>query len=281
MLRLTNYHTHSLFCDGAEAPEAYIKTAIDAGFEAIGFSSHAPLPFENQWSIQPGKLPLYVQEILRLKQLYQTRIAVYLGLEADHIPGLSTTFSHLREDYPLDYLIGAVHLVRSEGTNALWFIDGPSQHYDDGLRDIFHDDIRQGVDCYFHQLWDMLAYTRFDLLAHADKIKMNNRGRYFNVEDSWYKDYILQTVDLIAKNGCVVEVNTRGIYKKRSAEFYPSVFMLEALFKKKVPVTISTDAHLPSEISLQWKEAMECLLAVGYRAIRILTARGWEEKAIG
>jgi histidinol-phosphatase (PHP family) len=206
---------------------------------------------------------------------------LYLGLEADHVPGLTTPFAQSREDYPLDYLIGAIHLVRAENTDELWFIDGPTQHYEKGLESIFHGDIRRGVDCYFQQLWDMLEHSTFDLLAHADKIKMNNRGRYFSTADAWYQDYILQTVDLIAANGCVVEVNTRGLYKKRSAEFYPSVFMLQALLQKQVAVTLSTDAHHPSEIGLQWKEAMDCLLSVGYRSISVLTACGWKEQPIG
>ncbi len=280
MLRLTNYHTHSHFCDGAAAPEEYVKAALDEGFEAIGFSSHAPLPFENLWSIQPGKLTEYISEIQQIKLSYQGKIKVWLGLEVDHVPGMTSDFSNLYKNYPLDYLIGAVHLVTSEASKELWFIDGPFAHYDEGLKDIFNMDIKRGVDCYFQQLWNMIRHQTFDVLAHADKIKMNNRDRYFSTDDAWYKEYISKTVEIIAERACIVEINTRGIYKKRSAEFYPSVSMLEALFMKKVPVTISTDAHLPSEISLQWKEAQQCLYDIGYREIMMLGEQGWKARPI-
>jgi len=280
MLRLTNFHTHSHFCDGKEAPEEYIKAAIEADFEAIGFSAHAPLPFENKWSIKPGKLPEYIAEIVRLKKLYASKIPVFLGLEVDYVPGASPTFSSLQQVYALDYVIGGVHLVVSENTSDLWFIDGQPKGYDEGLRDIFHMDIKRGVDCYFHQLWEMIRTQKFDLLAHADKIKMNNRGLYFSTDDLWYQEYIRKTVDIIAQAGCIVEVNTRGIYKNRCPEFYPSVPMLEALFQKHVPVTISTDAHHPSELALQWLEALQCLRDIGYRNIMVLCENGWEVRKI-
>ena len=40
----TNYHTHTTWCDGKDTPEAVVVAAIDKGFDAIGFSSHAMLP---------------------------------------------------------------------------------------------------------------------------------------------------------------------------------------------------------------------------------------------
>lgn len=280
MIRLFNFHTHSHFCDGTGAPEEYIKAAIEEGFEAIGFSSHAPLPFDNKWSIKPGKLTEYTAEIQRLKKCYAGKIQVYLGLEIDWIPGISLPFESIQKAHALDYVIGGVHLVASENSQDLWFIDGQPQGYDDGLRDIFHMDIRKGVDCYFVQLWEMLHTQKFDVLAHADKIKMNNRGLYFSTGESWYLDYIHKTAEIITRKGCIVEVNTRGIYKKRCPEFYPSVYMLEALCRRDVPVTISTDAHHPSEIALYWKEALQTLKDIGFASVMVLGPQGWEKKKI-
>ena len=40
----TNYHTHTTWCDGKDTPEAVVVAAIEKGFYAIGFSSHAMLP---------------------------------------------------------------------------------------------------------------------------------------------------------------------------------------------------------------------------------------------
>jgi len=37
---LSNYHTHSTFCDGKNTPEEIVLAAIDKGFDVIGLSGH-------------------------------------------------------------------------------------------------------------------------------------------------------------------------------------------------------------------------------------------------
>lgn len=39
---LTNYHSHSLYCDGRANMEDFIRFALSEGFTSYGFSSHAP-----------------------------------------------------------------------------------------------------------------------------------------------------------------------------------------------------------------------------------------------
>ena len=45
MNNLTNYHSHTSFCDGKAPMEAFIAEAVRQGFTSYGVSSHAPLPF--------------------------------------------------------------------------------------------------------------------------------------------------------------------------------------------------------------------------------------------
>ena len=84
----TNFHTHTTWCDGSDSPEKVILSAIDKGFEAIGFSSHAMLP-ENvlDWVLTPEKAVRYAGEIRSLAEKYAGRIRVLCGVEADFIPG--------------------------------------------------------------------------------------------------------------------------------------------------------------------------------------------------
>lgn len=48
---LTNYHSHSLYCDGRANMEDFIRFALSEGFTSYGFSSHAPLPFSTAWTM--------------------------------------------------------------------------------------------------------------------------------------------------------------------------------------------------------------------------------------
>lgn len=103
---LNNYHTHSNFCDGSDEPEKYVEEAIRLGLISLGFSGHAPVPFENTWSIKKENLGDYCRTIEGLKEKYAGKINIFLGLEIDYIPGISTGFGQLFADYRLDYAIG-------------------------------------------------------------------------------------------------------------------------------------------------------------------------------
>jgi histidinol-phosphatase (PHP family) len=273
---LANFHTHSSYCDGTSAPEEFVKAAIDMGFDSIGFSSHAPVPFQNRWSIKPDRLSEYLEDIRALKTKYKSKINIFLSLEIDYIPDLTSNMKELCNECKLDYTIGGVHLVKSEKTDKLWFIDGSPDGYDNGLRDIFKMDIQKGVRCYFEQLWEMIFLQKPDVIAHADKIKMNNRGLYFSTDEKWYQDFIAKTIKVIAESKLIVEVNTRGIYKKRCPELYPSVEMLEAFHKLKVPIMLSSDAHDPSELALQFPETIKVLMDMGFRESCVYTEQGWK-----
>jgi histidinol-phosphatase (PHP family) len=275
-----NYHTHCSFCDGSSEPEAYIEAALELGFDALGFSSHAPLPFTNRWSLNPGRTDEYVSTIRGLQKKYKGRINIHLAFEIDFIPGMTRNISDFRKKYSLDYTIGGVHLVKSPNSDQLWFIDGSPEGYDVGLIEIFDSDIHEAVKCYFIQLWEMIRDQKPDIIAHFDKIKMNNRGIYFSVDDEWYRKYIRETIKIIVAGNSMVEVNTRGIYKKRCDELYPSVWILEELYKEGVALMVNSDAHKPEELFLQIPETLQILKDIGFKETMVLTSEGWKGRKV-
>jgi histidinol-phosphatase (PHP family) len=85
---LTNHHTHSIFSDGSSQPEEYIVTAIEKGFNLLGFTEHSPLPFDNPFSFKAEKREEYTILMNTLKHKYSSQIAVYSGMEIDYIAGM-------------------------------------------------------------------------------------------------------------------------------------------------------------------------------------------------
>ena len=68
---------------------------MDKGLQAIGFSGHAPVPFENNYAIQGiDSLRKYTEEISELKKKYRDKIQILLALEADFIPEVTLDFKH-------------------------------------------------------------------------------------------------------------------------------------------------------------------------------------------
>jgi histidinol-phosphatase (PHP family) len=271
----TNYHTHTLFCDGTSDPEKYVIQALSKGFTSLGFSAHAPLPLDTTWNLKQENVKAYCFEILRLKEKYKDQIEILLSLEIDYVPGVSKDFDFYKKQLDLDYTLGAVHLVKSPETDEIWFIDGPVSNYDNGLKKIFKNDIRFAVETYFNQLNEMIISQKPDIIAHFDKIKMNNRHRYFQESEGWYRDLISRTLEIIAPSKCIVEVNTRGIYTGKCDSLYPGIKELKQCFDLSIPLTISADAHKPSDVNSYFIETEKILKNIGYKSIRVLRDSRW------
>jgi histidinol-phosphatase (PHP family) len=276
-VRTSNFHTHTNFCDGSAHPEKYVKKAISRRFRALGFSAHAPLPIENSWSLKQEKAPEYCALIGQLREKYREKIEIYLSMEIDYIPGMTKDFAAMKEVFNLDYTLGGIHLVKNPENHEIWFIDGPVGNYDNGLKTIFKSDIKLAVKTYFNQLNQMIKTQNPDIVAHFDKIKMNNRNRYFNEKDPWYRALIEETVWLIKQQGCIAEVNTRGLYTGKYKDFYPGTWVLQLCCSQGVPLCISADAHRPWEISWFFKKAERVLKKTGYKSIRTLVGGTWTD----
>ena len=277
-----NLHTHSVYSDGKSQPREIVEEAVRQGLTTLGFSEHSPLPFDNNFSVKSADMPRYVAEIAQLKAEFKDKIDIYCGLEADYITGVSEPFAVTKEKYHLDYLIGGVHLVgQSANPDEIWFIDGPKwEIYDEGLQRFFDGDIHRAVRRFYEQTNEMIEREPFDIIAHFDKIKMHNRDRYFHEDEPWYRAMAFETLDLIRQKGLVMEVNVRGLYKKRYNGFYPSPWLMEEACKMGVPAIISADAHHFSELTLEFAAAEEALKQTGYRSVVNFKDGQWIEVAI-
>ncbi|MBR0169684.1 MAG: histidinol-phosphatase [Bacteroidales bacterium] len=270
MLSKTNFHTHSNYCDGKATLREMVDFAVAHNFTALGFTGHCPLPFDNTYSITDYEG--YCNEVRALKEEYADRIEISLGLEMDYVPGMLEDFSPLIKQGGLEYTIGSIHLIPAEGSaprsaDDLWMIDGSRyQTYDEGLMKHFGGDIRRGVRAYFHNENAMLERNRPTIVGHPDKIVMHNRDRYFTEDEPWYRDLALETIHLIKELDLICEINTRGIYKGRHADYYPGKWLIQEMKQLHIPVLVSTDAHAPEDL-LRTEGAYEYLQEIGYRDV--------------
>ena len=275
-MQLFNLHTHSYFSDGKSTPEEVVLEAINQGMKVLGFSDHSPVPFENSFAIKNDEVQNYISTIKSLKEKYQDQIDIYCSMEMDFIPGIVKDFKKTKEELSLDYMIGSVHLVGND-INKLWFIDGSKvETYDEGLFNYYNGDIKKGVKTFFHQYNEMIETEEFDIVGHFDKIKMHNRDRYFTENEKWYRDLLMETLTLIKEKSLIVEINTRGIYKKRSEDFYPSTWILPIMCEMNIPVVISSDSHKSEELTLCFKEAEDALKTAGYKETMCFRNGGFE-----
>jgi len=273
----TNYHTHNDLCDGKGTLEDYVRTASEKGFTALGFSSHAPVPFETDWHLTEENLVTYLSEIRRLKDVWKDKVQVYAGLEIDYISGLQAPSDPRWKSLGLDYRIGSAHNSVSLDANPEYAcVDGPI----DGvmrLLDSCHGGSWEDMSGeYYHRVAELIQLGGFDILGHLDLIKKHNRGDvYFRESDPWYRRQVLEVLDVLSGKGIIMEVNSGAISRGALDAVYPSPWILAEARKKQIPVMVNADAHRPEHIDYHFEESCLLLRDCGYREIRALIDGKW------
>jgi histidinol-phosphatase (PHP family) len=270
-----NYHTHTHFCDGKENMRFFVEAAVALQFNHLGFSPHAPISDKYDFTLTETEIPVFLNEIALYQKQYP-QLQIFAGMECDYIPNITKDFSYYKNTYPLDYIIGGVHLVKAPHSDDIWFIDGPKREtYDEGIARFFNHNTKKAITCFWEQTFEMIETQTFDIIAHFDKIKMHNQNRFFTENEDWYVKLVDHAIELIIKKNLIVEINSRGIYRKRCKDFYPSDYILSRLAKAKVPIIISSDAHKAEELTLYYEEAKTKLRSFGIETLFVLENKNW------
>lgn len=262
---MTNFHTHSTWCDGKDAPEAMVEAALAKGFSALGFSSHAAFPVDDGCAMTPEKGPAYAAEIRSLAAKYAGRIRILLGVEADYIPGRTAPERERYARLGLDYMIGSIHYVVAPDGGTVPVDDTPEALMS-GIREHFAGDARRYVEAYFRQEREMVAKFDFDILGHPDLVrKFNAKAPYFDEDADWYRAEVLRTAAAIADSGKIVEVNTGAIARGWLDDAYPSAGFRAALRARGTRFVLSSDAHAAAGLDAAFDRfgASEAYIQVG------------------
>ncbi len=272
----TNYHSHSHYCDGVESPRAQVEAALRQHVGVFGFSSHCPVDFENAWSMKAEKLADYLAETSALKTEFSNQIELYVGLEVDYLPGSCGSSTYAAA---LDYTIGSVHYLDQNELGDPWEIDGSTEKFMRGLVEVHGGDIRKVIRLYYDRIREMISQDPPDILGHLDKIIIHNlRNSLFDESDDWYQKEIDQTLALLAETDCILEVNTRGLYKKNLST-YPSMSIMQKVLARNIPVMINSDSHAPAEITAKVPQTALQLSELGFKTLRIRRNYAWQDVA--
>lgn len=276
-----NFHTHTDFCDGKASAEEMVLSAISKGIEVLGFSSHCIHPLnpdfyrtpDDDWHIPSEKVNDYAVEINSLKQKYSDKIKILLGFEADYFNhpqiGKAVPSKNAYSIFKPDFLLGSVHFVCTE--KGFYTVDNTTEIIRDDLIRLYTDsktgkiDNKAAVCDYFAAQREMLKNGDFDIWGHPDLIRKRNGAlKFFDENDSWYKDELIATAKIAAGAGVIAEINTGAIYRKAMDDCYPSLQFLQILHDYKIPVCINSDAHNPDAIDFAFDRAIIQAKKTGY-----------------
>ena len=255
---LSNFHTHTTFCDGKNTPEEVVLAAIDKGFGAIGFSGHGPTVTDSRYCMH-DTVP-YIAEITRLKEKYRDRIQVYLGIEEEMIS--------LVDRSKFEYLIGSSHYCCVDGT--YYSIDGSPAHFEKCLA-AFGGDAMAMAEQYYTNFVAYIRQRKPDIIGHFDLItKFDEMGEPLFLGNPVYEGIARDALLEAAKSECIFEVNTGAISRGYRSAPYPSEPLLHLLKKEDAKLILSSDSHQIETLDTAFAQTKQFLYDIGFRKLYTL-----------
>ena len=264
-----NFHTHTSFSDGANTPEEMVRAALSLEMTALGFSDHSPLEnHEGTSGIPAHQENAYRQEILRLKDAYGHRIALYLGIEMDS--------NSQPSPYPYDYSIGSIHGIWAQGQYRA--VDYTESWMLSTVNQFFGGDHIAYAKSYYAAVAE--TANKFDptFFGHIDLVaKYNEGGKYFDESDSRYQKAALEAVEALIPTGKPFEINTGAISRGVRKTPYPAPFLLKGIRDMGGRIILSGDSHSARSLLCAYDLATELAISCGFTTACILTPEGLGE----
>lgn len=261
----SNLHTHGKYSDGLGELEEFVKIAISYKMSGLGFSTHSPIPFINDWSMKKSHMSDYISDVSSLKKKYYQELPIYLGMELDYIENIDVKEYIDFTKLPLDYFIGAVHYIYLSKEGSYKCVDDSIVDFESILINGFNNNIKGMYTKYFETYRAMINKYKPPILAHLDLIKKNNRGnRFFSENEKEYVKQIHETLMLVKKSNSILEINTGGMARGYTDEPYPSLWILKRCNELGIKITISADAHQPDKVNYNFKLAYNHAKNAGY-----------------
>lgn len=255
---LTNFHTHTTFCDGKSTAEEVVRSAIRKGFTALGFSGHGYTEFDKDYCLRDESG--YIAEINRLKEAYKKDITIYLGVEEDALSLVD------RRKY--QYLIGSSHYLLIDG--KYYSVDA-SRDASQACLERFHGDAVAMAEAYYSAFCSYIQHRKPDIIGHFDLItKFDEMDTPIFLNDPAYEAVAEKYITEAAKTGCIFEVNTGAISRGKRTTPYPSEKLLHTLKKLDAKLILSSDSHQADTLDCAFDETKAQLREIGFTRLMTL-----------
>jgi len=273
-----NFHSHTHFCDGAQAPEEYVIACIEKSYKSYGFSTHAPIPGGSLWNMKEEDLKTYITIIQSLKEKYKDQSEIYLSMEVDYLEDLQgpSKYADL-----LDYTVGSVHFIGKGKLEKRFEMDGSYSKFLAGLEEHYQNNIVEAVEHYFRLNWEMIQNDPPDVIGHVDKIISHlMRFDHSIISSNWYVDLLKETAQRVADSNVILEVNTRGLKSTKYPSTYPHIDFLNLLKDYPIKFQLNADVHKTSDLDMGYNETLNVLRGLNINKLWVRKKNNWEPISI-
>jgi histidinol-phosphatase (PHP family) len=254
----SDLHVHSSVSPDCSTPLSnQIQAAQKLGIKTIAITEH--WDFDRFNPNTEFSIPKRQQEaISNLK----TDLKVLTGVELGYHKTNDDYARYYLDSMPLDFVLGSIHqptqLNVSEKEEAL---------------QLFDEYGKKTFNIYFEALMGLTQTKLFDSLAHLDIVKRFalEAGQTFKAKD--FKSIICDILELLAKEGKALEINTSGL-RQSPQETFPSLNIVEWFMERNGKyLTIGSDAHRPEHVGKDIDYVNDKLLEMGIKETAIFVDR--------
>ncbi len=251
---LTNYHTHSVFCDGNDTLEEVVKTAIEKNFKAIGFSGHGYTDYDFSYCMKDTEG--YISEVKHLREKYKSQIQIYLGIEEDMYSLVDRT--------KFDYMIGSCHYIKYAG--EYYPIDLNYQGFQ-RILSLFGNNPLALAEHYYSAFCDYILTRKPDIIGHFDLIT-----KFEEIEPMFFgnlkyielsKHFLLKAIE----SDCIFEINTGAIARGYRTAPYPHESLLYELRQSGAKIILSSDCHNKTMLDCNFDTVLPMLRDIGFKYV--------------
>jgi histidinol-phosphatase (PHP family) len=265
-----DYHIHTPYCGHAQGRTVdYIEAAIKLGLTEIGFADHLGRYYLSRsqrkrhwdWGMDEQEVARYHSEIADLREVYEGRIVIRIGLEVDFVEGAEDLLAPVSKLYPFDFYLGSIHCIPKFG----W------QH----LAKLENVDPVELFTEYFISARAAVESGLFQSLAHLDFV-----WRYVPWPESGgdaIHDQIVDVVQAARRADACIEINANGfvwsVMNGKPGVRDPFETLVEAIVREGVPISLGSDAHAPGNVGKSFPDLVEFLNAKGIRQVALFRNR--------
>ena len=263
----SNFHTHSIYCDGKDTPAQMAAQAFSLGFFALGFSGHSDPEFSDCGMKKDAELR-YREDVAHLKAQYAGRMEIYCGVERDILAGPRPA--------GYDYAIGSVHWLEKDGRHLS--VDWKKEITLDVIRRHFGGDPYAYAAAYYALVSQVKEKTRCDVIGHFDLLTKFDEGTAI-VDNAHprYRAAVALALDALCAPGAVFEINTGAMAKGYRKTPYPALWILKELHKRRCAVMINSDCHDRQKLAFGFDLARELALEAGFTGQIVIQNGAFQE----
>ncbi len=244
-MKYSNYHTHTIFCDGSDSPEELVEYALELGCPEIGFSGHGYTYFDTAWCMSKEGTEAYRECITGLKEKYRSKIKILLGIEQD-----------LWSDTPAigyDFIIGGVHYIKHK--DAFLPVDESAALTKQQVEKYYGGDFLSYCEDYYKNAAMLYEKTKCNIIAHFDLVtKFNEQDALFDSSCQRYRTAAAKALDILCKHPVCFEINTGAISRGYRTDAYPSAELISMIKDRNRPLMLSSDCHAKKNLLFKFDD---------------------------